>query len=148
MNISLEHAEVIINGHTCQGWAAEAEAIALPQITLMEEAVGPDGLAVFGSTGMRGGLIEFKFQANSLSKKWFGQQAARIQGGAAIEFNGTIRHRQTGEVTRLGRGAMKNIPAGQTLGNGVPAARQFDIYFQSIVTNYDAMKTDSIPVAA
>ena len=97
---------------------------------------------------MRGGLLPLKFQANSRSKQFFGQQATRLLGGAAIEFNGTVRHRQTGEVTRLSRGAMKNIPSGQTLGNGVAAMRQFDIYFQEIVTNYDGMTADPIPVAA
>ncbi len=145
-NISIEHTVVTINGHVCQGWAAAADALSLPDIQLANHEISPDGLKIVASTGMRGGIVTFKFQANSVSRKWFGQQVAMIQRGAAINFEGSIANSQTGETTRLSRGHMEVAPAGTTIGNAVAAAREFQVHFESIIANFDAFTAQHIPV--
>ena len=115
-NVSLEHTTVVINGHTCEGWAAAADALALPDITFATSERGPDGLKVVSSTGMRGGMVTLKFLANSRSRAFFSQQVSEIQRGAVKNFSGSISNSQTGETTRLERGHMEVAPVGTTLG--------------------------------
>lgn len=145
-NVSLQHSTVQINGHRCEGWANAADALQLPDIQLANHEFGPDGLKVVAGTGMRGGPVVFKFMANSRSRAQFGKWMAQIQRGASIEFEGSIANSQTGESTRLERGHMEVAPAGTTLGNGIPAAREFTIIFESVITNFDGFKADSAPV--
>ena len=145
-NVSLQHTVVTINGHRCEGWAAAADALLLPDIQLANSERGPDGLKLVSSTGMRGGLVTFKFLANSVSRSQFGKWLAEIQKGAVIVFEGSISNSQTGESTRLTRGHMEVGPSGTTLGNAVPPAREFQIDFEEIISNYDGFKTQSAPV--
>lgn len=145
-NISLQHTTVTINGHRCEGWANAADAFQLPDIQLAQHEVGPDGLKVVSSTGMRGGAVVFKFLANSRSRAKFGQWMAQIQRGAAITFEGSAANSQTGESCRLERGHMEVGPAGTTLGNANPPAREFTIIFESVISNFDGFKADAAPV--
>ena len=147
-NVSLQHTVVRINGHTCEGWAAQADALMLPDITVASSEIGPDGLKVVSSTGMRGGMLTLKFLANSRSRAFFGQQLAEIQRGAVKNFTGSISNPQTGETTRLDRGHMEVGPTGTTIGNAVPAAREFQIHFESIISNYDGFNAQPAPVLA
>lgn len=145
-NVSLQHSTVTINGHVCQGWAAAADALTMPDIQLAQHEIGPDGLKVVSSTGMRGGIVTFKFLANSVSRRQFGIWMAQIQRGASIVFEGSIANSQTGASTRLSRGHMEVGPAGQTLGNAVPPAREFQIHFESIISNFDGFSAQPAPV--
>ena len=147
-NFSIEHTTVTINGHVCEGWADDGEAIAFPEIDLIEDSVGPDGLLVVSSTGERGGEMMFKFQANSVSVAFFGVQLTRALRGGPVIFSGTIVNNQSGVTTRLEGGVMKNAPMGQSLGKGTPKQQEYTIRFQSILTNYDAMQTQAAPVIA
>ena len=145
-NVSILHTVCTINGHRCEGWANAADALSLPDIQLANSERGPDGLKLVSSTGMRGGIVTFKFLANSRSRAQFGKWLAEIQRGAVIVFEGSISNSQTGESTRLTRGNMEVGPAGTTLGNAIPAAREFQIDFEEIISNYDGFKTQSAPV--
>ena len=145
-NVSIEHTEAIFNGHRVQGWAPVADALMLPDITLAEESVGPDGLMVVSSTGEKGGPVVFKLQANSPSTAFFLQQMAVILRGAAVEWSGTITNSMTGASTRCERGFLKVSPAGQTLGNGTPPPREFTLRFESTIPNYDGAQMQSPPV--
>lgn len=146
-NVSLIHTEVIVNGHRCEGWAATADALSMPDITLANHEIGPDGLKVVSSTGMRGGVVTFKFLANSRSRAQFGRWAAQIQRGAAIVFQGSIKNKVTGESTELGRGHMEVAPSGTTLGNAVAAAREFQVHFETVISNFDGVNFDPAPPA-
>ena len=148
MNVSLEHTTVTINGHVCEGWAAAADALSLPVLQLANHDVGPDGLKVVSSTGMRGGIVTLKLLANSRSRAFFSQQVAEIQRGAVIVFEGSISNSQTGETTRLERGHMEIAPLGTSLGNGTPPELGFQIHFESIISSYDGFNSQPAPVAA
>ena len=147
-NVSLQHTVVTVNGHRCEGWANVADALQLPDIQLANHEIGPDGLKVVSSTGMRGGPVIFKFLANSRSRAKFGTWYGQIQEGARINFEGSISNSQTGERTRMERGHIETGPAGTTLGNAVPAAREFTIVFETVITNFDGFRAQSAPVAA
>ena len=147
-NVSLQHTVVTVNGHRCEGWAAAADALLLPDIQVANHEIGPDGLKVVSSTGMRGGPVVFKFLANSRSRAQFGRWYAQIQKGARMTFEGSISNAQTGESTRMERGHIETGPAGTTLGNAVPAAREFTIVFESIITPFDGFQAQSAPVSA
>ena len=145
-NVSLEHTIVIINGHRCEGWAKQNDALSLPDIEVSQSEVGPDGLQVSSSTGMRGGPVIFKFQANSRSRAFFGEQMSRIQRGAAITFDGTIQNPQTGLSVRLSRGVLKKGPVGQTLGDGVAPAGVFEFDFETVLSNWAGFRATPAPV--
>ena len=145
-NVSLEHTTVRINGHTCEGWADDDEALSFPEIDLVNESTGPDGLLVVSSTGQRGGPMMLKFQANSASTKFFGTLLARSQRGVPVNFSGTITNSETGVTTRLEGGVFKKAPLGQSLGSGTPKQQEFTIIFSVILTNYDAMNAQPAPV--
>ena len=147
-NISIEHTVVTLNGHKCEGWANVADAIQLPDVDLSQTETGPDGLDVTSSTGMRGGEVVFKFQANSRTRAFLGNQVAQIQKGANIVFEGSISNSQTGETTRLERGKIQTAPLGTTLGNAIPPPREFTFKFESILSSYDGFKSQAAPTVA
>ena len=145
-NISIAHAVVTINGHRCEGWANQPDALMFPDVELAASERGPDGLKIVSSTGIRGGIVTFKFMANSRSRAFLGDMVARIQRGASIIFEGSVANPQTGENTRLTRGHMQVAPLGTTMGNGIPSAREFQIDFEEIVTNFDGFRAQAAPV--
>ena len=147
-NISLLTNVVTVNGHRCEGFAKVADALSLPEIQVANHEVGPDGLKVVSSTGMRGGPVVYKFQANSRSRGQFGTWFSQILKGARMTFEGSISDSQTGETTRLERGHMETGPAGTTLGDGIPAAREFTIVYETVLPNYDAFVSDASPVVS
>ena len=147
-NVSLENTVVTINGHVCEGWADDDSALSFPNINLVNETTGPDGLLAVSSTGMRGGPMVLKFQANSASTKFFGTLLSRRLRGIPVQFSGTIVNTQTGVTTRLEGGVFKDAPLGQSLGSGTPNQQEFTIIFQVILTNRDAMVTQPAPVLA
>ena len=147
-NVSLLHTVVTVNGHRCEGWAAVADALLFPDPQIANHEFGADGLKVVSSTGMRGGPVVFKFLANSRSRGQFGRWYAQLQQGARMTFEGSTSNSQTGEATRLERGHMETGPAGTTLGNAAPAAREFTIVFESIITNLDGFRAQAAPVVA
>ena len=53
-NVSLEHTDVNLNGHLASGWAAVNDAFQVPDQTLANVEVGPDGTMLASSTGMKG----------------------------------------------------------------------------------------------
>ena len=144
--VSILHTTCTINGHRCEGWAAGADSLLLPDIQVANHEIGPDGLKVVSSTGMRGGPVVFKFLANSASRGQFGTWYSQIQKGARIDFEGSISNSETGETTRFERGHMEVGPAGTTLGNATPPAREFTIVFETVVSNFDSFKSDAAPV--
>ena len=148
MNISMEHVTAIVNGHTCEGWAADAGALTLPDLTMANVETGADGLALFSSTGMKGGVVTYKFMASSVSRKQFQRWMTQIVNGAVIEFEGSIAHAQTGESISLARGAMLVAPFGTTIGNTTPAAREFQIHYERITPNFDSFKATPLFAAA
>ena len=93
-------------------------------------------------------MVTFKFMPNSRSRAQFGFWMAQIQRGATLVFEGSVANAQTGEVTRLGRGHMEMGPAGTTYGNAVPAAREFQIHFEEVITNFDGVRAQPAPVLA
>ena len=147
-NISLQGTVVTINGHHCRGWAAAADALSLPDITVAAHEIGADGLKVVSSTGMRGGIVTFKFQANSISRKQFSRWFSVIQRGAALVFEGSINSAASGERVVLTRGHMEVGPAGTTLGNTTAPAREFQIHFEEIIGNYDNFDAHAPPLLA
>ena len=147
MNVSLLHTTVRVNGHTCEGWAAAANALELPDIQVANHEVGPDGLKVVSSTGMRGGMVTYRFQANSRTRAFFGDLFTQILQGRAVEWEMSISNSQTGESTRAERGHVEVGAAGTTLGNGTPPAREFQIHYESVLTSYDGFKADAAPVS-
>ena len=147
-NVSLQHTVVRINGHTHEGWAAQSDALTLPDITVAATEVGPDGLMVASSTGMRGGEVVMKFLANSRTRAFYGQQMSEIQRGAVKNFSGSIANSQTGETTRLDRGVLISAPSGTTLGNAVPPSRDVTIMFESVISNFDGFNAQPAPVLA
>ena len=147
-NVSILDTVVKINGHTVRGWAPAADALSFPNIKFKTSEVGPDGLKVSSSTGMRGGDVIFKLQANSPSVKWFMQQIGELLGGATKVFKGTARNSKTGVTTSFERGELDDGPLGQTLGNAAPKQLEFTITFESIVSSYDGARTLEPPVRA
>lgn len=147
-NVSLEHTVVRINGHECEGWAAVADALQFPDNQLANYIIGPDGTKSVSSTAFRGGEVVFKFLANSPSTQFFFQQLSRILRGTVVEFSGTVTNTQTGASVRLERGHMQMSPMGQTLGNDTAPAREYTIHFESILPNYDGVKTTRRPAMA
>ena len=121
-NVSLEHTIVDINGHTCSGWADAADALQFPDQTLANTAVSPDGTMLASTTGM------FK-------------QLAQTQKGAVISWEMNVTNRETGWSVRCERGVMTSSPLGQTLGNAVAPAREFELTFEVIAPNYDGART-------
>ena len=148
MFVSLEHATVTLNGHVCQGWADDTEALVLPDIDLTNVTTGADGLLAASSTGMRGGEIELKFQPQSPSVQFFGTQLTHYLRGNPIEFNGSIVNQTMGQAIQLSNGVFRRGPLGQSLGNGDPVAQVYVIHFQLILPNYDGMVTTPAPVIA
>ena len=147
LDISIEHATVLINGHRVQGWAAEADALLLPEIDLANTTRGPDGLLLASSTGNRGGEVSFKLLANSESAAFFGRQVAEIRRGARIIFEGSYED-QTGYSITFERGVFMRAPFGRTLGNTTPATRVFVFDFESIVESWDGVQTARPPAVA
>lgn len=147
-NVSMAHTTHTVNGHRCEGWAGGNNALEVPDITLAETEVGADGLLVTASNGMRGGVVTYRFLANSRSRAQFGKWLAQIQKGAAIAFEASSSNSQTGETTRFSRGVMVQGPTGTTMGNAVPPPREFQIYYESIITNFDGFKSQAAPVLA
>ena len=147
-NVSILHTTVTVNGHVCEGWAAVADALTFPDITLSNSEVGPDGLRVASSTGMRGGVVGFKFQSNSRSRAQFSRWSSQVQKGATIIFEGSWSNAQTGENGRLDRGTMETMRPGTTLGNAAVGSQDFMINFESVVGNYDSLRSTPIPVNA
>ena len=145
-NVSIEHTIVDVNGHRVSGWAGAADALQLPDQTLANVEVGPDGTMVASSTGMKGGVVTFKLLANSPTTAFFMQQLAQIQRGAVIEWMMTITNPQTGWSVTAERGVMTVSPLGQSLGNAVPPAREFQLHFETIIPNYDGAQTAPVPV--
>ena len=145
-NVSMQHTTVTVNGHRCGGWAAAADAFQLPDITMAAHEVGADGLKVVASNGMRGGPVVFKFLANSPSRAQFQRWASQVLRGAAISFEGSWSNSQTGESGRMERGHMEVAPAGTTMGNAVPPQREFTIVFESVIANFDGVRSQSMAV--
>lgn len=148
MFVSLEHAVMTLNGHTCQGWADDAEGIMIPDITLTNITKGADGLMAVSSTGERGGEIELKFQPLSPSVQFFGQLLARYQRGLPVIFEGTLVNQPMGINTQFQRGVFTSAPLGQSFGNKDPKVQIYKINFQVILTNYDGMQVVPAPVLA
>ncbi len=143
-NVSVEHSITRLNGHEMEGWAAVADALLFPDNTLANFEVGPDGLKVVSSTGMKGGEVTFKLQQNSVSAQFLMQQHARILGGAVVEFEMTYANSQTGVSVRCDRGHLQQAPFGPTQGNAVAPFREFMIHFESILPNYDGARTTRV----
>ena len=144
-NVSITNTVVKINNVTIEGFAAQADALSMPDIEVITEEVGADGLLLVSSTGMRGGLVEFKMQVNSSGYEWFGQQFTEILQGAVKNFEGSVSYTELGLTVRLNRGAMKMGASGISLGNAIPAARVFGIYFETVLGNFAAFQASPIP---
>ena len=146
--ISIEHTAVVINGHTVQGWAAQADALMMPDIELAVVERGADGGMIASRTGVKGGPVRLKLLANSPSTAFFMSQAQIIAGGGVVVFEGSIANAEVGYSHRLERGVMTTYPAGQTLGNAVAPPREFVIDFERIIVNYDGATMNPIPALA
>lgn len=145
MNISLEHTTVTINGHRVQGWSSGG--IQLPQIQGASTDVGPDGKMVAASTGVKGGRVTISLMANSASAKYFMQQAAQLQRGARIEFEGSLQDTHNNFSTRFERGVMVDWPSGQSLSQQTPQSRDFSFDFETVISNYDSANFTGPPAA-
>lgn len=143
--VSIQDTTVVVNGHVVEGWSEDADALMLPDIDLATVTRGADGRMVASSTGNRGGEVRFKLQANSPSTQFFSQQVATIIRGGAVVFNGTIRNSRMGISIRLERGVLSTAPAGQTLGKGSAAAREFAFEFETVLPNYDGARFTGPP---
>lgn len=143
--VSIEDTDVVINGHTVEGWSDDADALTLPDVELASVTRGADGRMVASSTGNKGGEVTIKLLPNSPSTQFFSQRAAEIVGGAVIIFHGLIRNSRLGFSTRLSRGVLMTAPLGQTLGKGEAAAREFTFEFEEILPNYDGARP-SLPI--
>ena len=145
--VSVEHTVVTLNGTPIQGWANEADAIMMPDIEAATATVGPDGLKCFCTTGEKGGAVSFKLQPNSAGAQFLGVQAARLQARRVVIFNGVIRNHSTGYVSTLSDGALITYPSGISFGTEVNPLI-YVINFERIVTLWDGIRTQPIPVAA
>ena len=154
LHFSAEHTTLILNDHRVVGFSADADAISFPDLELAQVERGADGLMVVSSTGNKGGQFIIKLMPNSPSTQFFMQQITQIQRGAAIEFGGTINNEVVRVSGRLDRGAIITGPAGQTIGKGSAAAREFIFEFETLLSNYDGAnfvappQTDALAEAA
>lgn len=139
ISVSLRDTTVIMNDHTVVGWSSDNDALMMPsEVEISAVDQGADGKLVASHTGIVGGPVSFKLQANSPSTAFFAQQVAQQQRGAAVTWDGTIVNARTGVTTSCQRGVLMTVPLGQTLGSGAAPARVFMIHFELIVSNYDA----------
>ena len=143
---SIEHTRFELNGHRVQGWSEDGDSLMMPDVELATIQRGADGKMMAISTANRGGPITIKLLPNSLSTKFFMQQAAVLQRGGRVVFSGSIVNQQTGvSVHELRNGVMTTWPLGQTQGKGEAAAREFVFEFETITVNYDAADFTAIP---
>ena len=147
-NVSIEHTNVTVNGHRVEGWAAAADALQIPDLTLAATEFGADGVLLASSTGMKGGAVVLKLLANSPTVAFLMRQLAQIQRGAVISFEMSIQNTQAGWTVTAERGVMTRAPLGQSLGNAAAPAREFELTFEVIIPNYDGAQTAGRPVQA
>lgn len=143
--ISLEHTVVVVNGFVLQGWANDPNALDIPDIALHDTTRSPDGLMLANTTGMKGGIVTFKFLANSPAVQWFQQEIVLILNGACRTYDGTITNFKTNQTTVMSRGVMMNVPLGQSLGEGIAPQREYQIDFTNIITDYSSACIDPFP---
>lgn len=145
--VALEHCTVTLNGTLIEGFAPEADAIMMPEIEIATVTVGPDGLKTFTTTGQRGGEVSLKLQPNSRGGQFLGSQFALELGRQIVVFNGVIQNHHTGYTSRLTNGGFVRGPSGISFGTEVNML-EFVIDFTQIVTLWDGIRTQPVPLSA
>ena len=108
---------------------------------------GADGQMFASSTGERGGEVGIKLLPVSRSHRFMQQQMAQILGGQTVRWNGTVENSAQGFSTSLRNGVLKTGPAGNTVGKGSAANREYLFHFEVVLPNYDGAIFAGTPLA-
>ena len=143
---SLEHTIVTLNGHTIEGWASETAAIEWPNTEATTWTYSPDGKMMGVRSGMKGGPMIFRVQANSPTAAWFARKFQKyIHGdGEPERFEGSYENPNAGISGTFTNGYFTSGPAGQSIGTEV-AMQEYTLNFEVIRYNADAAKYTSAP---
>lgn len=140
MFINLRNATVTLNGHVCEGWADEDDALMFPNTTLANVTRGADGKMQASSTGNLGDAVEFKFLATSRTVKFLSAQVAHIKNGGLVTFNGTVVDGVNNVSVVLSRGVLTEAMDHPSLGQGAASTVTYKIEFESIQPDHSSAK--------
>ena len=87
--LSHSHQQLIMNGERVSGLSDDDNPVELPNITLVEENYGSDGIMYVMGTSIKGGEVKVKLQPTSPHVKQWMRDFAQIQQGAVINYNGS-----------------------------------------------------------
>ena len=133
---SHSHQILIINGERVTALSDDANPVELPQITLVEENFGSDGIMYAMATSIKGGEVKVKLQPNSPQVKTWMRDFAQIQQGARINYTGSYGDSDLGYNTAFRGGFLKMAPPG--ISPGVTA--EFTFVFEELVPEFDSAR--------
>ena len=142
--LSVKHTEVEINGIRFEGFSEDSDAISVPTITLVSVRRGATGEKARFASGDQGGEFTFKLLPNSPTVPKLMRQAALIQQGRSINWEGSIRNTQTNTSASLSNGDLISYPAFYTMGKDDVGNMEFVFDFD-ILPDFDAPR---IPIPA
>lgn len=135
-DISLIDGVLILNGVEITGFGDSETAIDFPNQDILAVRRGAGGGMIGGKTGNFGGPLTLSLLQNSKGFKFLMSVKQAMQSGASVTFQGIYRHERGGFTVALIGGLLTNAPAGPSLGNGAPVAKDFTIEFERIDTDY------------
>ena len=140
-NFSIEQATFLLNGHVFSGWSDDADALNIPDIELLTEKRGADGLMVVSSTGEKGGPVVIKLLANSKSVKFLQNFVTAQLVGASIKWTGYYRDPVNNISIAFIDGYLKTAPLGPKQGKGDISNFEYTFVFTRIIPNYTGATT-------
>lgn len=138
------HQILRLNGHSFRKLADVERPIELPSIVRANTRFGRDGALIATRTNIQGGDVMVHLLPTSISAQFVLRQAALINNGATIIFNGSYGDPELGiSVTLRGGFLVENNAGTEPEGN-------FDckFTFEQILPNYDAAKFSAAPLLA
>ena len=140
MVFNIDNLVLTLNGHVVQGgYSDDADAVMFEPIELVgDPRRGADGSMAYFSTGAKGTEFILKFLPNAPSIPFFQQQAAIVQRGGSVLWDGSVRDTQRKVSIQLRRGVMRTYQPFPNYGAGAVSNHEYVFTFEEVIPDFDA----------
>ena len=138
MSTQLSHrsAVLILNGTRITGLSDDDPPVEFEEVELATAVFGMDGGMYTNDTGKRGGEVTVKLLPASPSTKWLMRHAARIKGGARVNWSGSYGDPVLSYKVALNGGVLTKPPTAIVPGQSA----NFVFTFEEITPDFDTAR--------